>query len=346
MIAYKRRGSGFHVQFQIIWISSLLIGVLASVPKILQMNITRMELLLDCSIAMIYALMVWYFNLMGLPAYSRSGLRIGFFSARLALSLVTGVVLMVLLVGIHHLFYPDYHFVEMAVMYQFRGILINLTIYLFLHLLYVSHHSQQIETELQRSRAEHVGAQFELLKQQVNPHFLFNSLTTLKSMIDIGDEQSSDFVVKLSDFYRFSLEKRKMDMIPLTEELDILNAYMFLLESRFEQGIRLKTVIEQEDLKTLIPPFTLQLLIENCVKHNVISLDQPLGIRIYVTAGLLVVENDVQLKNTTEYSTGTGLENISQRFLHLTGSSVTVEQNELLFTVKLPLVYEHTDHRR
>jgi two-component system LytT family sensor kinase len=334
----------FKVSARIIWFSSLFMCILASIPKIRQLHITFTELLVDGSIAFLYSLFVWYYNLYSLPKFTSQHITTGFFNRRLVLSLAFGIVLMIALVSGHQLLFSKYHFGEMMLMYQFRGILINLTIYMFIHLLYQAHRAQQIGVELERSKADNLGAQYELLKQQVNPHFLFNSLNTLKSMIDINDPHSADFIMKLSDFYRFSLENRKMDLIPLSEELDILNAYMFLLKARFEEGICLSTELSDQHKQSYIPPFTLQLLVENCVKHNVISLNKPLHIRLYSAGDSMVIENQLQLKKTPEASTRMGLENINQRYLHHLSKKIEVTVDDVLFKVKLPVIYEYRNY--
>jgi len=187
--------------------------------------------------------------------------------------------------------------------------------------------------------------QFDSLKNQVNPHFLFNSLHTLKYMVESQDAHSVDFILKLSRFYRFTLEKRKLDVIRLSEELDILRSYVYLLKARFEEGIGLDIRIGEQYYSSLIPPFTLQLLVENCIKHNVVSLQRPLKIAIYSVDGFILVENKVQPKKTPESSTGMGLENIDQRYTHLWGKHIEIVPGDELFTAKLPVVYEDRDHR-
>ena len=218
---YQRNSKIFTVSPAVIWSSSLFMGVLASVPKILLLNIRFIELAVDASIAFLFSLFIWYYNIYRLPTFTTGSITTHFFNRRLLWSLLVGAGLIVLLVLFHQSLFPHYNFRSMILMYEFRGVLINLTIYLFLYLLYQSYHVQSINTELERSKAATLNAQYELLKQQVNPHFLFNSLNTLKSMIEIQDQHSADFVVKLSDFYRFTLENRRMDI-----ELHILESYM------------------------------------------------------------------------------------------------------------------------
>lgn len=348
MILTENTASGykkiFKVSAGVIWLSSVLIGILASIPKILQLNITFSELVIDSAIAFTYSLAIWYFNIFKLPKFSNQQTSGKILTRRLLWSVLFGILLMTLLVSGHQLFFYKYKFSTMIMMYQFRGILINITIYMFLNMLYQSHRSQLIGIELERTKADNLGAQFELLKQQVNPHFLFNSLSTLNSMIDIGDPNAGDFIHKLSDFYRYTLENRKSNLISLTEELDILKAYMYLLKARFEDGISLDLDIPAALYKSLIPPFTLQLLVENCIKHNIVSLEQPLPVRLYIEDDKLLIMNKLQLKKNREPSTRLGLENINQRYLHLMDKTIEIEDNAAFFKVKLPLIHEYPNH--
>lgn len=335
---YSAHKSVFFVSPKIIWFSSLFMGILASIPKILQLHVTLLELAADASIAFLFSLATWYFNIYGLPKFSSIQVTNRFFNLRLFYSIFFGLVLMLILVGIHQLLFPKYHFQSMILMYQFRGILINLTIYMFLYFLYQTSRNHQIELELERVKADHLNAQYESLKQQVNPHFLFNSLNTLKSMVEIEDKHSAEFILNLSDFYRFTLEKRKQDVIPLAEELSILHSYMFLLSARFEEGINFDDQLPESYSTSLIPPFTLQLLVENCIKHNVVSLEQPLTISLYIKQDMLCVQNNLQLKMNPDPSLKMGLENINQRYQHLTNQTIAIEENSGSFTVKLPLI--------
>jgi two-component system LytT family sensor kinase len=334
----------FRVPAGVIWFSSFFMGVLASIPKILQLHISLVELAVDASVAFLFSLGIWYLNILSLPQYSIQPVTTRFFSWRLFKSIFIGAGLMLILVALHQLIFSHYKFLSMMAMYEFRGILINLTIYMFLHLLYQSYHSQLVAMELEGVKAANLGAQYELLKQQVNPHFLFNSLNTLKSMVEIGDENAANFIVQLSDFYRFTLESRKSDLIALSEELDILAAYIYLLKARFEEGISITIHINELQQATLIPPFTLQLLIENCIKHNIVSLDKPLKIELNIQDDHLVVTNGLQVKKVPEPSTGVGLENINQRYLQLAAKQIGVIATPDHFTVKLPLIYAHTHH--
>lgn len=334
----------FTISPQLIWISSLCIGVLASVPKLLRLGLSLHEISVDISIASLFSLAVWYYNIYQLPRRQYRTKRFYFFNWRLARTLLLGIPTILLLGGIHQWLFPYYHFGPMIAMYEFRGLVINLTIYLFLYLTYQEYLNQQVGAELEKARADKLEAQLEALKQQVNPHFLFNSLNTLKSMVEIGDRNAPEFIVRLSDFYRGTLENRRKSLILLTEELEILDSYMYLLKARFEEGIDLELNLTAEHRNSLIPTFTLQLLTENCIKHNVISLEQTLYIRIFSEADYIVVANNIQPKRSVEQSTRAGLEYINDRYRRLQENPVVILREAGQFIVKLPVIHENSDY--
>lgn len=334
----------FKISNKVIWISSLFLGAMMALPKMAQMHFNPYEALIDSGITALFALFTWYYNIKTLPAYSSRDVANGFSTPILIKNLLLGIVVMFVLACIQQFLMTHLNFGPTMLMFEVRGILVNVMFYMFIHLLYQNYHNQQVGIELQRTKADNLGAQYELLKQQVNPHFLFNSLNTLKYMVESEDKHSVDFILKLSDFYRFTLESRKLDVITLAEELNILNSYLFLLKARFEEGIELSVDIDPKYNKTPIPPFTLQLLVENCIKHNVVSLDKPLRIRLYSENDFLIVENQLQLKRTTEASTGIGLQNIIDRYSHLANKKIEILPTDTLFTIKLPIIHENSNY--
>jgi len=329
----------FQVSRKVIWGSSVSLAILASIPKLFDTVSTPRDIVINSSITLMFSLFIWYYNIYSLPKFSsqRTGKKL--FNGKLLLSVLLGIAIMVVLVIAHQELFQVAQ-MDAPIMFELRGILINLIVYMFLHLLFQNYQTQQMGVELERTKAVNLGAQYELLKQQVNPHFLFNSLNTLKSMVDMQDPQSSDFILKLSDFYRFTLESRKMDLIPLREELQIMDSYVFLLKARFEDGFILENEIEPKQYDLAIPPFSLQLLVENCIKHNVVSLDKPLKIRLYTENEFVVIENKIQLKRGA-VSTGVGLDNINQRFIHLIHKEIEIDKDESTFKVKIPLLYDY-----
>lgn len=332
----------FRVSARVIWISSLALGILSSIPKLFDKISGPKEIIINSSITFLFSLAIWYFNIYSLPKFTSRRTTKNFLNGRLFISVLAGIVMMIIIVILHEELFQASQ-LDAPIMFELRGLFINLIVYMFLHLLFQNYKTQQTEVELERTISVNLGAQYELLKQQINPHFLFNSLNTLKSMVDMQDPQSADFILKLSDFYRFTLESRKMDLITLKEELNILEAYTFLLKARFEDGFHLENNIETKYYESGIPPFTLQLLIENCIKHNVVSLEKPLTIKLYTDKDFIVVENPVQLKKG-ELSTGVGLDNINQRFMHLIEKEIEIEKTDTVFKVKIPIIYDYSNN--
>lgn len=195
----------------------------------------------------------------------------------------------------------------------------------------------RIQSEMETLKRENLAAQHEGLKQQLNPHFLFNSLSTLKTLVKNDVVQSLVFIDQLSSVYRYMLVHSGKDEVTLSEEVDFAHAYMSLLKIRYGESIRFELNVPAEVLSTRIPPNTLQVLIENVVKHNVLSRNRPLQITIYATGKHVVIENNLQLKEADGFSSNVGLTNINNRYRILKGRQISIEKNEKAFTVKLPL---------
>lgn len=324
----------------LIVVSSICIGTLSSIPKLFRLHMDIYELGIDVSIFSLFTLFVWYFNLYNLPGEMQKQSRSRGIGWRFLRTLLLGLFVMAAFVAIHQLLLPKYPLASMMGMYEFRGVVINMTISLFLFLFYQNHITNSIKVELEGIKLDNLNAQFDLLKQQVNPHFLFNSLSTLKSMIDTRDPKASHFIDMLSDFYRSSLEKKEADYTALSQELKLLEAYLYLLKARYENAFEIDISVPQTCMNACIPPFTLQLLMENCLKHNALSDDNPLNIRVYEQDGNLVVENPIHPRRSIAPSAGIGLNNIRQRYRRLFGKNIEVQHGDVLFSIKLPLIYE------
>jgi len=327
----------------VIWIGSLCLGILSSGPQLASHDFNWTEAVVNSAITAAFSIMMWYLNIYMLNR--NSGKRRQHISySRLLLVLAFGMVIMFGLAWIQQLILSHINFGPVMLMIEVRGILINLVCYMFLTLLQNNYTGQQIQLELEKVRSDNLSAQYELLKQQINPHFLFNSLNTLKLMAETHDPETVDFIMKLSDFYRFTLESRKLDLITVKEEMNIVEAYLFLQKARFGEGISFTKQLEDRELKALVPPFTLQLLVENCIKHNVVSQSKPLHIRIYSSGNNIIIENPVQPKMTPEDSLGVGLDNIMMRYKHLLERDIEINSNKDIFQIKLPLIHEHHHH--
>jgi ligand-binding sensor domain-containing protein len=201
----------------------------------------------------------------------------------------------------------------------------------------------------EKDARERVILQFETLKNQVNPHFLFNSLNTLVSMIRQDREIATEYVENLADYFRNILTFKNIDLIPLKEELELLRTYFYLQQKRYGQNLVLDLDIDVKDGGYLIPPLTLQILMENAIKHNEVSSKRPLKISMVKSGQMILVENNLQLKIHSETSTRTGLYNIKNRYRLASGLEVQEENDGFFFRIYLPLIedrHESTIDRR
>ncbi len=192
--------------------------------------------------------------------------------------------------------------------------------------------------ELERFKKENAEFQFETLRSQVNPHFLFNSLNTLSALVFQDQEKAGLFIRELSDVYRYILENRNKELVNLEEELKVARSYIYLVQLRFEQRLNVIIDIPENMKDAMIAPLTLQLLIENAVKHNVISKNKPLTIKVYTDDNWLVVLNNLQKKEVHEFSSELGLKNIRSRYQFLSSNKVEVIENASEFKVRIPLI--------
>jgi two-component system, LytTR family, sensor kinase len=223
------------------------------------------------------------------------------------------------------------------------GLTIVISISVFYLILNRKSHIRMRSMEIQAEKLmkENALAQFEALKNQVSPHFLFNSLSILSSLVHVDANFSEKFIDQLSKAYRYILEQKDNETVSLKTELDFLNAYAFLLKIRFENKFDVNvSITDQEAEQYQVAPLTLQLLIENGVKHNRMSEKEPLVITISIQDDRLVVANQIRPRTEGERitSTGIGLANIKNRYLLLTKNPVQISQDDELFTVKIPLL--------
>ncbi|HMQ50025.1 MAG TPA: histidine kinase [Saprospiraceae bacterium] len=197
---------------------------------------------------------------------------------------------------------------------------------------------RQTILETEKLKRENIESQLESLKAQVSPHFLFNSLNTLTYIIPENADRAVRFVQKLSKVYRYILEIRDKKLISLQEEMEFLDAYLFLLRERFGDNLRVNLQIPGEYLTHYMAPLSLQILFENAIKHNIISGDKPLEITVWVENKRLVVRNKLQRKKQNMPSTKFGLQNISNRYAYLCDEQVDVLESSEYFSVSLPLI--------
>jgi len=198
--------------------------------------------------------------------------------------------------------------------------------------------------ENEQLKKEALVAQFEILKNQISPHFLFNSLNALITLIPKDEMMAVSYTQKLANVYRRLLNSVERNTISLSEELSFLADYIFIFESRFETKMAVDMNFPDDISHQLVVPFALQMLVENAVKHNTISRDHPLTIRLFIEDEHIVVENNLRVRKNPVVSTGIGLENIINRYNLLTGKQVIILNTGTHFRVSLPLILKEDKH--
>ena len=222
--------------------------------------------------------------------------------------------------------------------YYIFSLLITLVVSLFFHAIYFYKKSQEKKVKQQKIIAGTASAQFESLKNQIDPHFLFNSLNVLSSLIEEHPENAQRFTTSLSKIYRYVLEQKDKELVSVAEELTFAKTYMNLLKMRFENSLFYELPQEVPNPDAKVVPLSLQLLLENTVKHNVVSEQKPLYIRIKIIDNNLVIENDLQKKEVLGDRKGVGLQNIINRYGILTHRKVQIEETKNTFSVSLPIL--------
>ena len=190
----------------------------------------------------------------------------------------------------------------------------------------------------QKLIATSANAQFESLKNQLDPHFLFNSLNVLSSLIDENPRQAQKFTASMSKIYRYVLEQKDKELVTVEDEVEFAKTYCDLLKTRFEDSVDFVFEVNKDDLRRFVVPLSLQLLLENCIKHNFATSSKPLIIKIFSENDALCIENNLQAREQIKESAGIGLANIVQRYSLLTKRNVFIEKSEDYFKVKLPVL--------
>lgn len=227
-------------------------------------------------------------------------------------------------------------YIESVLMHTLIAVIITVIIFMYFFLKkFLGHWREGMQREEQYKR-EVITAQYEVLRSQVNPHFLFNSLSVLTSLVETDPKAAVKFIGKLAEVYRYVLDMRDQDTVSLAEELNLARSYLFMQQYRFNEQLVVNISIKNPVGK--IVPHSLQMLLENALKHNIISEEQPLSIDVYEEEGYVVCRNTCQPREVIEPSTGTGLKNIAGRYAVLTPKPVLsgIEGNS--FVVRIPVI--------
>lgn len=191
----------------------------------------------------------------------------------------------------------------------------------------------EVESQLSKYR-------FDTLKNQLNPHFLFNALNTLSALIYIDVDRADAFTHRLSKLYRYVLDVQQVEVVPIETEMDLVNDFLYLNNIRFNDQI--KTTVSLEEANGFVVPMAMQLLLENAIKHNTISASQPLMIEITAEGDRILVRNRIQLKQEKEPSHELGLNNLRERYAALTDQKIDIVETETHFSVRIPILQKQT----
>ncbi|HEX7846750.1 MAG TPA: two-component regulator propeller domain-containing protein [Chitinophagaceae bacterium] len=219
------------------------------------------------------------------------------------------------------------------------GLILAACIY-FLYRYRISKQNQlyELQAKAQMLEKEKALVMYESLKQQLNPHFLFNSLTSLSGLIETDQQLAGNFLKQMSKIYRYILKSRDNELVTLREEIGFVQTYINLQKTRFKQGLEVNINVDENYLHRKIPPVTLQNMVENAIKHNIIDNDSPLLISIFADEDYLVIENNLQKKHVVETSNRQGLANLESLYRYLTEKPLVIEENERDFRIKIPLL--------
>lgn len=211
-------------------------------------------------------------------------------------------------------------------------------IHLFHNFILLQNMKTQTEIELSSLRSANAEASNQLLRQQVQPHFLFNALSILKSLIKNNPQTAEVYLLRLSDFLRTSFAQNKQDVATVREEIRLCLDYLEMQKMRFDDALEYTFDVPDQYLDARLPFFSLQTLAENAIKHNMLTDESPLHIRIYAKDGMISVENNLQKRSSVEDSTGYGLSNLSERYQLLSGNEIEIQTDDKIFSVAFKII--------
>ncbi|NBB77656.1 MAG: hypothetical protein GVY02_09775 [Bacteroidetes bacterium] len=262
-------------------------------------------------------------------------------AAELALTLLGGILIGLAVTGLSHLVsgYEE----DLFMVYLFNGIVgatCNLLIVITFEAWIFFKERSESESRNRELMAELTEIRFEVLKNQMNPHFMFNSLNVLSSLIESDPEKSQRFIEEFSSIYRYILETIEQHVVTVKRELDFARSYMFLQKIRYGDALSYQVSLSSEALQSYLPPLSLQVVLENAIKHNIISEDQPLEIRIVEKEHSLSITNKLQPKVSFGDSTGIGQQNLKKRYALVAGRLPEFRLLDDHYIVTLPLINE------
>lgn len=260
-----------------------------------------------------------------------------FIAGTVVSTIITIIVVLIMGMGLHSFsLQENFTPLKLNLMY---GSLVNLLLHLINTIIFYFKEFKTTSLEAEQLKSTTAQAELQLIKSQINPHFLFNNLNVLAALIMKDNKEANRFIEEFSKVYRYILSNHDKELVELKTELDFIKPYIFLLEKRFAEGLIITVHIDDSYFNQLIIPASLQMLIENAIKHNVVSRNKPLLIDVHTNGNnTIMVSNNLQAKQTTEHSTGIGLQNIIRRYQLVSNKQVIIDHNNKQFTVSLPLL--------
>lgn len=304
------------------------------------------DFLIDFMFYQLYAFVLGFSNMLFFQYYSKWDWKKNQKILRFVVGLLVASVITIIGLFILHAFealavqgksVSEFLAHEQVKHYQF-GFWVTINIVIIYHIVYYYNAYQQKKLQEQKVIAGTASAQFESLKNQIDPHFLFNSLNVLSALIEENTTSAQRFTVSLSKIYRYVLEQKDKELVTVAEELQFAKTYVNLLKMRFENSLIFSLPEQYDNPEAKVVPLSLQLLLENTIKHNIVSEQKPLQITIAIEDNFLVVKNNLQKKEVLQTRKGVGVQNIVNRYAILTKRKVLVDDSQNTFTVKIPIL--------
>ena len=327
------------------FVISLFVSLMGFVPYIAQNKDPKLYVLvLNTGIIFIFCFISWIFNMYLISTAKISQTATGQLF-RIAASFFISIVTSFVFLYFFRSTFGEDHFFNLINISErrirravtlFRGSFLNAFLYFIAYVLFLSQKNQQALVENERLKHENLEARLSVLKQQLSPHFLFNSLGILSALTE--NNKARKYIQQLSNIYRYLLNSNESHLAELRSELGFIQSYLYVLQERFEDALRVTINIPDTEGGRKLPAASLQLLIENAIKHNVASAEEPLYINVYLDGGYIVVSNNINPRSTMEESNGIGLYNIAERYKLLSDKEIIIKNSGDSFTVKLPLL--------
>jgi sensor histidine kinase YesM len=320
----------------IILITSVGIGLMILTPVVLTTDTTINRYFSVFSIFFILGVISWITNIVFSVFFIQS-LRSYLWKW------LASTICLVLCLYLSHLIFENLFIIKTPSFWYFRMLAVicfNTAIFTINMLINSFETKFHLEEENNQLKVSRLQTELSYLKNQINPHFLFNALASLKSLIRVNPQIAESYLMKLSEFLRASISQTN-DLISLQDELQLCNEYIDLQKIRFQEGLIYETDIDPNSLHNKIPFFALQSLIENALKHNIVSLINPLTIRVEVKGNQLTIINNIQALLTQVTSSNTGLSNLNERMKIQTGQRIFIDKNQHHFKVQLTLLADN-----